>query len=65
MFRSIIYSLLLEFGKLTQRNIVYINSKQLNEIYLKGNYRDYQLGLTVKKALFGSYSLEDWWLVKR
>jgi hypothetical protein len=46
-------------------HIVYGYSKLLNEIYLKGNYREYQLGLTVKKALFGSYSLEDWWLVKR
>ena len=35
------------------------SSKLMREIYLKGNYKEYQLRLTMKKALFGSYFLED------
>jgi hypothetical protein len=40
-------------------------SQLMNENYAKGNYEKYQLVITVKKALFGSYVLEDWDLKKR
>jgi hypothetical protein len=37
----------------------------MNEIYSKGNYKEYQLLLTVRKAFLGSYIIEDWQLDKR
>ncbi len=56
-------SIIYEFGG--SSHILYGSSKLMNEIYSKGNYKEYQLRLTVKKALFGSYFLEDWDLEKR
>jgi hypothetical protein len=40
-------------------------STLINEINAKGNYEEYRLRLTVKKALFGSYIIEEWDLDKR
>jgi hypothetical protein len=56
-------SIIYEFGG--SSHILYGSSTLMNEIYSKGNYKEYQLRLTVKKALFGSYFLEDWDLYKR
>lgn len=37
----------------------------LNEISSKGNYKEYELILTIRKAFLGSYIIEDWQLHKR
>ena len=46
-------------------NVLYGKIDLMNEINVKGNFKDYYLAITLHKALFGSYVIEDWNIIKR
>lgn len=46
-------------------NVLYGKINLMNEIYAKGNFKDYYLTITVHKGLLGSYLVEDWDIIRR